>query len=158
MIAPVLRPYSALKLSVMTRNSSVDSGLALSTPPEAPGTEVSLLSTPSSRKLLFRSRAPLTLTPPRALSVCDVPGDSKHQLIRVARDQRQALHLPFIDQVAESAKSPDRFPACGPPRTVTSSVTAPGISFGSTVTACATVNRILGSRKSLKPSFFTVIS
>ena len=34
-----------------------------------------LLSRPSRRKLLFRSRAPLTEIPPLPLSVCDVPGE-----------------------------------------------------------------------------------
>ena len=55
----------------------VESGVALSTPPKPPGTEVSLLSTPSSRKLLLRSREPFTETPPSPLLVTAVPGDSR---------------------------------------------------------------------------------
>ena len=61
----------------MTRNSSVESGSAPSAVTRPPGTEVSLLSTPSSRKLLLRSRDPFTVMPPNRLLVCDVPGDSK---------------------------------------------------------------------------------
>ena len=68
---------SALKESVITRNSWVESGLAFSTPPSEPGTEVSLLSTPSSRKLLLRERPPFTETPPIPFSAVDVPGESK---------------------------------------------------------------------------------
>ena len=66
-----------VKLFVMTRNSCVDSGSALSPCRRVlPGTDVSLLSTPSRRKLLLRSRAPFTVMPPNAL-VCDVPGESR---------------------------------------------------------------------------------
>jgi len=76
MMAPLLRPNSGAKLLVSTRNSSVESGFCVVTPPSGPGTSASLLSVPSSMKLLLRSRAPLTETPAAPLSDCVTPGPS----------------------------------------------------------------------------------
>jgi len=73
----VLRPNSASKLLVMTRNSCAESGLAEEMPDWPPGTEVSLLSDPSSMKLLLRSRWPLTENPPMLLAAVTTPGESR---------------------------------------------------------------------------------
>jgi hypothetical protein len=62
MTAPVLRPNSGRKLLVMTRNSWTESGFRAVKPgwgSVKPGISASLLSVPSSRKLLLRSREPI---------------------------------------------------------------------------------------------------
>src|SRR5256886_1458164 len=73
----MLRPNSGIKLFEITRNSWVASGFKRTMPPGIPGTVVSLLSSPSKRKLLSRSRAPFTEKPPSVLSLWIVPGESK---------------------------------------------------------------------------------
>ena len=92
-IAPLLRPYSGMKFVAMTRNSSVASGLRAANPLGMPGTEVSLLSEPSSRKLLSRSRAPFTEKPPRLVLRLRRPRRKQDQGVRIARNQRQLLRV-----------------------------------------------------------------
>src|ERR1700751_3053852 len=66
MTAPLTRPYCALKLLVITRNSASASGEGCTTWLEYPWLlgEYALLSRPSSRKLLYVLRIPFTLKAP----------------------------------------------------------------------------------------------
>ena len=90
---PVFRPYSALKLLVMTRNSAwhLDRRIGRPLKPEYPATDVSLLSTPSSRKLLLRSREPFTGIPPKPVGLRS-SWRQQNQILWIPRDQRQVFH------------------------------------------------------------------
>ena len=67
---------------------------------QSPGTSVSLLSAPSSMKLLLRSRAPLAEIPPRP-SDWVTPGRQQHQLVGITQDQGKFRHLLMFHYVAE---------------------------------------------------------
>src|SRR5690349_1955810 len=76
--APPTRPYSALKLLVMTLNSAMASGEGLATWLENPWllVEYALLSRPSIRKLLYVLRMPFTLkAPSRGVVALAASGD-----------------------------------------------------------------------------------
>ena len=100
MIAPLLRPYSGAKLLVRTRNSSVESGFCAVTPPRLPGTSASLLSVPSSKKVVVTLATAVDGDAAHAVRLRDA-GTQQDELIGIAENQRQFGHLGVFDHVAQ---------------------------------------------------------